>query len=237
VPFLTNAAGYLFSLLTIRGIRARLRPERETGGREAWWHSLTAGLRFVRGDRFIRTTLGFVTVSDFLMNAMMLLVVLRATQLGLHARTIGILLGCGGAGGILGALIAAKLHDRLPPLTVFMPVVPALTALLVTAIALVDIPAIVGLCYGLTFAAWPAWNGLVTARRLAAIPDQQRGRVFSVTNLIGSGPSAFAPAAAGLLAAHQGPVAVCLAAAGGMAVLALAAIAPPVRHAVQSAQI
>lgn len=74
------------------------------------------GLRFVTGHRALRT-IALVTGLGNLFNAMtapMLLVFLNR-DLGLSATMIGLILSCGGAGGIAGALVSARIAKRWGP--------------------------------------------------------------------------------------------------------------------------
>ncbi|MBF9069913.1 MFS transporter [Streptacidiphilus fuscans] len=114
-PFavLVTAGTFLWSALWVSRIQARApRPERSPDRNLV--REIRAGLRFVLGNRMLRA-IALCTSTSNLFGAMITAVVyvLLARQLGLSPGVIGLLSSTSAVGGLLGALIAARVAARL----------------------------------------------------------------------------------------------------------------------------
>ncbi|MET8625506.1 MFS transporter [Kitasatospora sp. NPDC004669] len=110
---LVMAAGYLWSAAWLSTLGMREHP---AGGvvRRHLLHEIAEGIAFVARQPVLRT----VTVAGSMVNigtagVMTLLPVLALTELGWSEGELGLFLGAGGVGGLLGALSAVRLADRL----------------------------------------------------------------------------------------------------------------------------
>ncbi|MFD8983028.1 MFS transporter [Streptomyces sp. NPDC059564] len=110
---LVMAAGYLWSAGWLSALTT---PEHPAGGapRLRLLHEIGEGVAFVFRQPVLRT----VVVSGSMVNigtagVMTLLPVLALTELGWSEGTLGVFLGAGGVGGLVGALTAVRLAERL----------------------------------------------------------------------------------------------------------------------------
>ncbi|WP_051806640.1 MFS transporter [Streptomyces sp. NRRL F-2747] len=109
---LVMAAGYLWSAVWLSALTT---PELPAGGApRRFLHEIGEGVAFVFRQPVLRT----VVVSGSMVNigtagVMTLLPVLALTELGWSAGTLGMFLGAGGIGGLIGALTAVRLAERL----------------------------------------------------------------------------------------------------------------------------
>jgi MFS family permease len=235
IPFAANAISYLVSVALLRRIRSPLRQSGEQARAAERSVTLVTGWRNIRGIPFVRVSSCFVACSDFLVNATTWVIIMLTVSTGSGPAQVGVVLACGGIGGLGGALAASRLHLSHSWLPAFMLVVPLVTAGLLT-LAAVSRGVTIGLPYALIFAAWPLWQGMVIARVMELVPDAERGHTLAVGRLLTAAPSLLAPPVAGLLVTSLGPRAACLALAAGMAALALAAALPAVRRATATHQ-
>jgi MFS family permease len=113
-----DAVSFVVSVLSLLGIRApEVTPVRHTGadGRPTRLRAeIAEGLRFVWHEPRIRSV-AFTTATSNLFTAVSgaIIVLYMRRTLHLGATHIGILIGAGSVGGLLGALVAARLGRRL----------------------------------------------------------------------------------------------------------------------------
>jgi predicted MFS family arabinose efflux permease len=109
-PFalIATVAGFAWSALlltTIRRAEARQEPRRARLVKE-----IAEGVRFVVGHRLLRRIAGCTATANlFAAMAQPMVLLLLARELGLGAGTIGLLMAAGGLGGLMGALVTARL--------------------------------------------------------------------------------------------------------------------------------
>jgi hypothetical protein len=204
-PFVADAMSFVVAAGCGALVRSPLRDER-VGSAGSALAEIREGLRVFWGQRFIRTTALLAAASDFAINAAMLIVVVAATRRGLPAPVIGLLLAAGSAGGLIGALSGAR--ARTLPARALLVGAPLFSA---GGMLLLAAPSVwvLGLGYATLFVAWPAWNGVITARWLTLVEDGYRGRVQAAARLVGTVPTIGAPAAAGLCLAALGVTTTC----------------------------
>ncbi|MFE9243973.1 MFS transporter [Nocardiopsis sp. NPDC006938] len=94
--------------------RSRPLPRRE-GPRVGVVRELAGGFLLLREDRFLLRSLFVCTITNALFQSVWLIVMLTATEEGLSAFLLGLVLAATGAGGLLGALLAPVLVRRLTP--------------------------------------------------------------------------------------------------------------------------
>ncbi|MFI5587251.1 MFS transporter [Amycolatopsis sp. NPDC051758] len=108
-----DAVTFLFSAFSIGRVKVTgSEPVADTS--TSLGRRLLAGLRFNFGHRIVRACLACSTTMNFFMYMGQALVLLFASRaLGLSAGEIGIGLGAGAAGGLLSAVVAKKVIDRI----------------------------------------------------------------------------------------------------------------------------
>ena len=223
LPFLLDAVSYLVALVCARGVRRPLRtPATE---RAEAHHGVRRGLRVFWADRFLRTTALLDGAIGLAVNALGLTVITLLVQGGSGEATIGLVLGIGSAGALAGAMLAAPALRRRRPTRAVLVITPALGAAAVAALATTAAPFAVALAYAAFMLLQPSWNAVLGAEWLTRVEDAHRGRVQAAIALVGSVPLVATPALAGALLTTAGPRATCLACAGVLAAVAVAAAA------------
>ena len=232
-PFLFDAVSYAVSVVSLSLLCARLQGEREPA-RLDLVREVREGLAWFWREPFIRTTSLLVTGSDFVANALWLVVIVLARERGASAALVGALFGFLGVGGLLGAFLAPRLARRLSRRAV----VVAMMWLQAVLVPLLFLPGAVtaGVVYGAMFLLHPTWNAVVGGYRIRATPDELLGRVQSVATLMSLGSVPFAFLFVGFLLQDFGTTPTVLLFTGVMAVVAIASVvSPSIRSAAPSA--
>ncbi|MEU1722566.1 MFS transporter [Nonomuraea sp. NPDC005692] len=211
IPFVVDAVMLAFSSVALLFLRLPARPapageERGPGG------DLVAGLRWVLGRRVIRTTLLWMLLSNLVFTALIIIVLATSHEDQVGAGVIGLSMACMGAGGLLGAALADRLHAALPaPVVIvgFSWVTAALTALM--AVVPSGLP--LGLLLGCAAFFVPLANTTILTYQITVTPDALRGRLTGITGLCGGGAAALGPLLGGaLVTAGTGGILACAAA-------------------------
>ena len=238
VPFAVDALAHAVACILLALLRL---PPRQ-GPPERTRHlvqEITAGLRWVWGDRHIRVTALCAVVLNLFFSAFYLIVIVLAAARGVPSGQIGIMAAMLGVGGLLGAVIAARLSQLLNPYVSIIAVFWALAALTPLAVFLHS-----GYLLGALFAAMallpPTANTTIVTRQLLLTPDDLRGRQSSVLAILTGGAAALGPALGGLLASAVSSTVAVLVCAGGIAAAAVVAMLSPTlrsfpRHPVSTA--
>ncbi len=228
VPFLFDALTYLASIVALLLIRRDFQGEREHDPislRRAT-AEIREGVAWLFGQPFLRDAALLVAGSNFLFQALFLILIVIAEQHGASPAAIGLMLAGAGVGGLLGALSAPWLERHLPTGLV---VIGAnwVWAVLMIPIAFTTSTLALGIILALMAFVGPAWNVVVGAYQLASTPEPLRGRVSSVETLMAYGAIPLGSLAAGFMIEAVGTTKCVLALSAWMLVLALAATASP----------
>jgi predicted MFS family arabinose efflux permease len=254
-PFAADAASYLASLVTLPFIKTpmQLPPTaaasasgpasgpasgRASGsgsgsasGSRGLRASLGEGLAWTWREPFLRYSAFFAASVNLLLQVLTLGIIVLARHDGASPAQVGLIVGCTGAGGLAGALVAPRLAARIPAglaITGCMWIWTALLALIV----LVRVP--LWLCpivaaFGFV---GPTWNVSVQTYRMLITPNELLGRTSSLALQLGWGVIPLGSLLAGFLLQAVSPIAAMTAVAAGMAVTAIAATAlAPIRDA------
>ncbi len=233
-PFAADALSYLASLVTLPFIRTPMQPARRAVRREAsrsMRAELGEGLAFTWRQPFLR----YASIFAAAVNMLLQVLVLGLIVLGRHDRAspaqIGILVGCLGAGGLAGALMAPWFQRRIQAgITItgcmwIWAVLIALIAVVHAVLWLYPIVVVIGF-------AGPAWNVSAQTFRMRITPNELLGRTSSVSLQVAWGVIPLGSLLAGFLLQVVSPPAAMAAIAAGMAGTAVAATAlAPVRNA------
>jgi predicted MFS family arabinose efflux permease len=182
LPFVADACSYVVSLVAVALTRSQFQGERTTVrqhlAREVW-----EGVLWLWRQAFLRTALLLVAGSNFLFQALVLVLIVSARRHGASSALIGLMLAGSGLGGLLGSLAAPTLQRRIDAKAI---VVGAnwIWAALMPAIAFVTNPYALGAIFAAMAFVGPLWNVIVGAYELALVPEPLLGRVMSVDNLI-----------------------------------------------------
>ena len=221
-PFAVDAISYCISCLTLSRIRTDLRPQPREGAPTRPLHQVKEGYRFIRRQPFFRTLMIWAALNNLVVNACFFVVMMRLVREGVEPARIGLVSTAAGIGGILGALAAPYVIDRLRT-----------GALTVVVGWMCVLPLIPLMWWSTTWAACasvftillinPAGNAGIGAYRAAMTPDDLQGRVGSAMSFVTMAGLPLAPVLGGfLLEAFGGPTAI----AGMVAASVLTALIP-----------
>ena len=197
-PFVVDTLSYAVSVLTLSRIRTDLRPRPREGAPARPLAQVKEGYRFIWARPFFRTMLLWSGLSNLLVNACFFVVTMRLIRDHYAPTQIGLVSTFAGIGGILGALAAPYVIDRLRTgtLTVavaWMCVLPLLP--------LVWWSTPFGACVSVFFLLLlnPAGNAGIGSYRAAITPDDLQGRTGSAMGFVSMGVMPFAPLLGGWL--------------------------------------
>jgi predicted MFS family arabinose efflux permease len=229
LPFVFDAVSYVIGFVTLLFIRAPLqeqREERTTRARE----ELVEGFRWTWRQPFIRAIVILVGGSNFAFNALFLVLIVRAEELGASPAEIGIMFGLAGVGAIVGAVVAPAVSRRLSARSVILGSLWLWAAYPVVLLTLPDALTI-GVVAGVVAITGPIFNVVLSAYRYALVPDRLLGRVGSVIYLVAWGTVPLGTICAGFLLDAFGTVeAMLVVAAVSLAVAVGATVARTVRQ-------
>jgi len=229
-PFAVDAITYCVSCLTLSRIRTDLRPQPRVGAPTRPFHQVKEGYRFIRNQPFFRTLMVWAALNNLVLNACFFVVMMRLVREGVQPAQIGLVSTAAGIGGILGALAAPYVIDRLRTGT-----------LTVVVGWMCVLPLIPLMWWSTTWAACasvftillinPAGNAGIGAYRAAMTPDDLQGRVGSALSFVTMGAMPLAPVLGGvLLGAFGGTAAI----AGMVVASVLTALIPTFSRAMNS---
>ncbi|WP_447009851.1 MFS transporter [Saccharothrix hoggarensis] len=229
LPFAVEALAHAAAFLALLFVRIPARTAQRAPARH-FRREVAEGLKWVWGQPVVRVVAVCAIGLNLFFQAFYLLVLAVAQQRGVPSGQIGVMAAMLGAGGVLGALVAPRLHRSLRP---HLSIVGAFWAIT----ALMPLAAVTGNGYqtGAVFAAMaflaPTANTTITTYQLLLTPDELRGRLSSVMG-VALGTAAIAgPAVGGFLAELLRPTPAILTCAAGTALLTLYATASPtLRH-------
>ncbi len=243
-PFAADAASYLASLVTLPFIKTPMQlppaasvaasASGSASGSRGLRASLGEGLAWTWREPFLRYSAFFAASVNLLLQILTLGIIVLARHDGASPAQVGLIVGCTGAGGLAGALIAPRLAARIPAglaITGCMWIWTALLALIV----LVRVP--LWLCpivaaFGFV---GPTWNVSVQTYRMLITPNELLGRTSSLALQLGWGVIPLGSLLAGFLLQAVSPTAAMTVVAAGMAVTAVAATSlTPIRDAGRS---
>lgn len=223
LPFAADAFSYAVSFVSLLFVRPAFQGERLRGERNLR-ADVSVGLSWLWRERFLRTVTALVTGTNFVHQALSLVLIVRLKELGASPALIGVVFAVIGAGAIVGALLAPRVQRRFSPQMVVLGslwIWPVQTA----ALFLIPSPLALGVLTAAGFVTGPIFNVVVGAYRYALVPESLYGRVSSATLLFawGSIPLGSLFAGYGLAAWGARPMLLVLAAI--LLVIALAATA------------
>ncbi|MFI7539001.1 MFS transporter [Streptosporangium sp. NPDC049376] len=226
MPFALDGLMLALSFAALMFLRLPARPAPAEPARGAGG-DLVAGLRWVLGQRLIRTTLVWMAVSNLVFTALMIIVLAMSHEDKVGAGVIGLTMACMGAGGLLGAALADRLHALLPAPVIIIGF-SWMTALLTGLMALVPGGLPLGLLLGCTAFFAPLANTTILTYQITVTPDRLRGRLTGIVGLCSGGAAALGPLLGGALmtAGGTGPGGI-LSCAAALSVIALATTLTP----------
>lgn len=230
-PFVLDAVSYVVSFATLLFVRPAFQGERQAGDRPRLAAEVREGIAWLVRQPVLRTIVLLVGATNLAFNALTIVLIIRAEDLGASPALIGTMLAFFGGGAILGSLVAAKLTRRLA-LRVVIVGSMCWWAAQILAMVPVRAPLLLGVVAGLGAVVGPVFNVAVSGYRYRVTPDELQGRALSAARVVAWGTIPLGGLSAGFLveAVGSGPALAVLGAF--MAVVAAAsALAPSLRKA------
>jgi len=229
-PFVVDFVSYGVSLFTLSRIRTDLRPQPREGAPTRPMEQVKAGYRFIRERPFFRTLMVWATLNNLVVNACFFVVMMLLVRAGVQPARIGLVSTFAGLGGILGALAAPYVIQRLRTGTLTV-AVGWMCVLPLVPLIWWSSPAAACTAVFLILLLNPAGNAGIGAYRAAMTPDELQGRVGSALGFVTMGAMPVAPVLGGvLLGTLGGPAAI-----GALVVAsALTALIPTLSSAMRS---
>jgi len=196
LPFLLDAISYTVSAVSLRLIRRPLPGAAQAAGRSLR-AEISEGVGWLWRQPLVRY-MAFLTGALNFTSGIDLIVIVIAQAQGASAATIGIIFALGGAGGVLGALLAPRIQRRFS----FGQVIIGLTWFCVGIFLLfAGVRSLAGIAAVLVvfFLIMPAYDTVQYSYRLALIPDALQGRVNSAFRLVALGMRPLGMALTGVL--------------------------------------
>jgi MFS family permease len=182
IVFATIGVLYAFAMLLLLPLKTR--PKETRGAKESAWHSLKAGLRYVRREPLILSLLAATFVGLFLVGPLqVLLPEFSKSRLGLGEAERGSLMTILGVGLLAGGGLAQALSHKMP--RGLMIIAGALAAgLSMLMIPWLAAPVPVAISLGLSGIFGGLMSTLIPAAIQQATLDAARGRVMSIYNIV-----------------------------------------------------
>jgi predicted MFS family arabinose efflux permease len=227
LPFVADTLSFACSMTTTALTRPRL--QTTTARVRSVRAGLTGGFAWLRRQPFYLTTSLLFAAGNPVYTGLYLLAILVAKQHGASAAAVGAMFAIVGAGGVLGAVIAAPARRRLSARMVIAGgewvLVLSVVLLLVAHSAV-----LVGLLVAAAEFVTPTGNSLVAGSRVAATPDHLQGRVAAVSTTLAMSLGWLGPLAVGFGFQHAGAAATIVAVAvWSLALAGVATLAPALR--------
>lgn len=230
VPFLVDALSYLASVLSLRFIRTEFQ-ERRAASSSTLWKDIREGIVWLWRQPLIRFLAFLTAVGNLADFGAGLTVIFIAQQQHATSVGIGLMIACGGIGGMIGSLLAERVQQRCTMRQILVGTHWVWGALL-CCIALAPNPVVIGGILGLIEVVVSISLVAQYSYRLATIPDALRGRVTSVYRLLVFAGQPIGLTLAGVLAQALHPVPTMLLFAGLVLALAVVAtLSPQLRQA------
>ncbi|MGP3955795.1 MFS transporter [Nonomuraea sp. 3N208] len=221
VPFFGDVLSFLASALGVLLIRRPLGPDLdERRPRESIVASIGAGLRFIRGNAYLRFLTAWAALANACSAGLFLLVIVLIDSRGGSATLVGSVSSLGAVGGLAGAFLSGRIAKRAPGRLLVI-VLSWTMAVVVAGIAFVPAAWMVGALLALMMFFFAPVNVVLSTYEARTIPDALMGRVTSAINFGAESIRWLGVLGAGFLASAFGPATAILVFAGVMAAIAV----------------
>lgn len=233
LPFAVNTITFAVSWVLLGRLRADLSPTTrpvDAPARRSMRRDLAEGFAFIRSRPLLRVLTAWSALTNLAVNALFFAAVLRLIEGGVPAFQIGLVETAAGLAGILGAVAAPWIIDRLPTGRLTIAIAWSFVPLVVP-MALWNAPVVVATALGLGLFLNPAGNAGMSSFRIAVTPIDLQGRVQSTMQFVSMSAMPLAPFVAGALLTGLGGGAA-IAVLGGLT--ALVALIPTLSASVRA---
>jgi MFS family permease len=221
IPFAFDAVTYAVSFLALLTIRTPMQETREPTASNLR-AEMAEGIRTVWQQSFLRVSIAVVAIQNFAWNALTLVLIVRAQDLGAGPALIGGMFAFFGGGAIVGAIVAPWIQRRFGPGLLLL-AISWLWTVQFAATAVAQNVLVLGVLVGVGSIAGPVFNVAYASVLYRVTPDRLIGRVRSVAKAVAWGTIPAGALAAGFLAQAVGAQATIFVLAGVLLVGALLA--------------
>lgn len=183
VPLVAQAVSLLVSGLLIRNIRNPLRADAPCSSPVRLRRDLFTGTAVVLRHAFMRIALLCAAGFQFVFFGLTLVVIISAKEQGVPAAAIGTLFAMAAAGGLLGAVFAARIQHAVPPARLVL-AFAATTCVVLFSLLFVTNPYAIGALLAVTYLTATPANAMLFAVQMHMTPLELQGRVISSVMLI-----------------------------------------------------
>jgi MFS family permease len=220
LAFLVDAVSYAVSVVSVWLIRAELNEERPAAA-SSLLDDIREGVAWLWRQSLMRFVAVVVGGTVLIESGYILVVIILAQRMGAPPAVIGLVLGAGGVGSLVGAVLSGPATKRLTFGQIALGV-HWIWALLLPLYAIAPDPLALGAITAAAYGITPVFFVAQYSYRLSRIPDRLQGRVNGVFRLLLYGGQPLGLALAGLLSQSLGPIWAMLAFAVLVVLLALA---------------
>jgi MFS family permease len=228
VPFAVNVLTRIMGFFALLFLRV---PSRDVQPKplSRLGHEIAFGLHWMWQHRPVRAIGLFAVSLNMFFTAYFVIIIVLARGRGVSSGEIGVMAAMMGVGGILGAVVAPYLYQRLSAYLSIIGVFWAVTLLTPLAVFISNGYIMGGLFAAIAFLA-PTANATIATYQLILTPDELRGRMSSVMGVIIGSAAVAGPALGGfLMEAVSANQAVLACAAGIGVVTVFGTISPTLR--------
>jgi MFS family permease len=195
LPFVVDALSYAVSWVLLSHIRADLTAATDEP-RPRLRESLVEGFRFIAARPLFRVLMVFSAALNLLINALLFAAILRLVQAGFAPVQIGLVETASGACGLLGAIVAPRVIDRMR--TGSLAITNAWSWVpLAVPMVFWNNPVVVAASLSVGLFLNPAANAGMGAYRMALTPADLQGRVQSTMQFVSMSVMPLFPVLAG----------------------------------------
>ena len=221
LPFAADAVTYAVSFVSLLFVRPAFQGVRQPA-HGSLRDEIGDGLGWLRRQPFMRAITACVAGTNFVHQALSLVLIVRLKDLGASSALIGAVFAIVAVGSIAGALAGPWVQRHEPPALVVLGslwIWPLQTA----ALFVLRDPVTIGVVTAAAYTAGPVFNVVVGSYRYALVPERLYGRVASATLLFAWGSIPLGSLFAGYGLAAWGARSMLLVLAAILLVIALAA--------------
>ncbi|WKX74048.1 MFS transporter [Streptomyces sp. XD-27] len=201
LPFTLNTSVLAVSFVALAALHLPRRAAEPKAGEEtaAAAAPQPGGFGSLLRTRTIRATMAWIVGVNLAFHTLVVLVLIVSSEGNVAPGQMGLMMTCFGAGGLVGALIADRLHAAVLSPTVLVIGSTWVFASVAGAMAYAPRGVPLGILLGAAALAMPVANTTVTICQLSAVPDGLRGRLSGLVGLGSELAATAGPVAAGVL--------------------------------------
>ncbi len=236
LPIVFGVGSRLVSIVALLGIRTDLQQERTNTPRPGVRSEIAAGLSWVWGQHFLRAVMLVLAVTNTLFQMLVFAMLPLFYDEGRSAALVGVVLACSSAGGLVGALTAAK-WMRVWSLRRILLAGTIVWAVVTLLLAVAPNIAVMSVLFAASGYVGGVFNVPAIVYVMRITPPAMQGRIGSVAAMVASSGMALGWVAAGVLLTAVAPRP-SIAVLGGIMALAavVAALSPAIRRATGAAE-